>query len=364
MDDDEENIDSITTSIASGLGPDIISLDRLMVSEAAAKNILANLKESDEHLENLAPNYVKSAFDEIRYGNGIYGVPTVTDVRALYYRKDILKQNGINLSEFEPHKGPLKISTLDEKISKLNVLKSGEYQSIGFVPWFEQGWHYTWGFAFGGEFYDSSKKSVTPESPRVVEAFRYLQKSAQKLDFQKVERAINSWYPPHAEPAKHPFMTGKIPIVVNGSWFVEEVSIHLNRDQWGVTYIPSVEGNKASWSGGFALVINRYSNYKQEALDFIKFAAGPIGQKIIVKNSAELPTHLGVSSDTAFDKERFGFLESLRKESLSRPAIPVGAKYWQSLTDGMFSVMKEKESVEKALGKVKKEIQPILNSLQ
>lgn len=363
MDDDEENINSIVTSIASGLGPDIISLDRLMVSEAASKNILVNFLDHDPKITKLSTDYIGSAFDEVKFKNGVFGLPTVTDVRALFYRKDILAENGIDPAVFEHHKGPIHLSQFEKMVNKLDKTKSGKFERIGFVPWFEQGWYYTWGFAYGGEFFDNNNKVITPDDPNVVKSFEYLSRSSKRLGFAKVDQAINSWYPPHAPPADHPFIIGKIPFVVNGSWFIEELCENLNPNQWGVTYIPSVDGRKVSWSGGFALVVNRFSQHQKEAIDFIKFAAGPIGQKIIIKKSSELPTHLAVKVDTAFDKERFNFLAQIRENSLARPAIPIGAKYWQSLTDSMFQVLKGEESSEVALKKIKTDIQPSLDAL-
>ena len=51
--------------------------------------------------------------------------------------------------------GPVTWDQVAEIANQLNVKDgNGNYTQMGFVPWVNQGWHYTYGFSFGGSFFD------------------------------------------------------------------------------------------------------------------------------------------------------------------------------------------------------------------
>ena len=45
---------------------------------------------------------------------------------------------------------------------------------MGFVPYTHQGWHYTYGFAFGGTFFDEAACAVTPDEAGVVAGHQWV----------------------------------------------------------------------------------------------------------------------------------------------------------------------------------------------
>ncbi len=74
----------------------------------------------------------------------------------------------------------------------------GNYTRLGFVPWFDQGWHYTWGYDFGGNFFDAAACQVTPDDPAIVEAFAFIQDWAKAFGSEKIQTFISSYNRPEA----------------------------------------------------------------------------------------------------------------------------------------------------------------------
>jgi len=167
----ETDIAKLTTAVRGGTGPDVYELDRFTVAERAAAGVLTDL--SSFGAANEASNYLDFAWKEALFKGKPYALPFDTDARALFYNKDLLQAAGIDASALDISKGAPTIDTIRTMANKLNKKDaSGKYTVVGFVPWLSQGWHYTWGFAYGGSFFDAGSCKVTPDDPKIVQAFQ------------------------------------------------------------------------------------------------------------------------------------------------------------------------------------------------
>ena len=60
---------------------------------------------------------------------------------------------------------------------------------IGIIPWVQAGnanATFTWGWAFGGSFYDPKTQKVTADNPGVVKAMEWMTSYAKKFDVTRV----------------------------------------------------------------------------------------------------------------------------------------------------------------------------------
>src|SRR5438105_15185254 len=118
-------------------------LDRFTVAERAAAGVLTDLTKYGAG--NLSSKYVDFAWKEATFQGKPYALPLDTDVRALWYRKDLLKAAGVDITPLDPANGPVTIDTVRTMANKVNHQDAScAYDVIGFVPWVDQGWHYTW----------------------------------------------------------------------------------------------------------------------------------------------------------------------------------------------------------------------------
>jgi multiple sugar transport system substrate-binding protein len=360
----ETDIAKLMTAVRSGAGPDIAVIDRFTVAQRAATGLLVDLtpliaKEG----KDISQEYSEGPWQEVLYQKKVYALPTNTDARVLFYNKKLLREAGIDVNEFDPAKGPMDPKHFQEIAFKLNQTdSSGAYTRIGFVPWLEQGWGYTWGYAFGGNFFDFANCKVTATDPGVVKGYQFLYDWAKALDPQKAKTFVDTyWQWPSVgtlPDAQMPFFTGRVAFVITGNWvFATMKNVAPNLD-YGVTYIPAPNGLKTTWSGGWSVAIPQGTKNLEPAYELLRFVAGEEGQRLLVKYATSLPTNKTLLANKDLFAPEYSLFLSLLPISKSRPPLPVGALYWDKLKDAEEAVIANSQSPEDALKAVVDEVQP------
>ncbi|MDZ7705519.1 MAG: hypothetical protein U5L04_13675 [Trueperaceae bacterium] len=62
--------------------------------------------ETGVSVSDLRDQYLDFAWDEVSYDGGVWAFPFDTDTRALYYRRDILEDAGVDLEPVRPGQRP------------------------------------------------------------------------------------------------------------------------------------------------------------------------------------------------------------------------------------------------------------------
>jgi len=360
----ETDVAKLMTAVRSGAGPDIAVIDRFTVAQRAASGLLVDLtpliaKEG----KDLSQEYSEAPWQEVLYQKKVYALPTNTDARVLFYNKQLLKEAGVDLSEFDPAKGPIDPQRFKEIAFKLNKTdSSGAYTRIGFVPWLEQGWGYTWGFAFGGSFFDFANCKVTATDPGVVKGYQFVYDWAKALDPQKARTFVDTyWQWPSVgtlPDSQMPFFTGKVAFVISGNWVFSTMKDAAPNLDYGVTYIPAPNGQKTSWSGGWSVAILQGGKNIEASYQLLRFVAGEEGQTLLAKEASSLPTMKSLLQRKDLYAPEYEFFLNLLPVSKSRPPIPVGALYWDKLKEALEAVMTNSQTPEAALKAVVEEVQP------
>ncbi|MBV9273277.1 MAG: ABC transporter substrate-binding protein [Verrucomicrobia bacterium] len=360
----ETDVAKLLTAVRSGAGPDVAIIDRFTVAQRAAAGLLVDLTPLiQKEGKDLSQEYSEAPWKEVTYRNKVFGLPTDTDARALFYNKKILRDAGVDLSEFDPAHGPISPDRFKEIAMKLNQTDaSGAYTRIGCVPWLEQGWGYTWGYAFGGNFFDFANCKITATDPGVVKGYRFLYDFAKALDPQKAKTFVDTyWQWPstgNLPDAQMPFYTGKVAFVITGNWVFATIKEAAPNLEYGVTYIPAPNGMKTSWSGGWSGVILVGSKNVQPAYDLLRYLTGEPGQLLMVKQASSLPTLKSLQERKDLYAPQYQFFLSLLPISKSRPPIPVGALYWDQLKQAEEAVITNSQPPDAALKQVVDEVQP------
>jgi multiple sugar transport system substrate-binding protein len=360
----ETDVAKLMTAVRSGAGPDIAVIDRFTVAQRAATGLLVDLtpliaKEG----KDLGQEYSEAPWQEVLYQKKVYALPTNTDARVLFYNKQLLKEAGVDLSEFDPAKGPIDPQRFKEIAFKLNKTdSSGAYTRIGFVPWLEQGWGYTWGYAFGGSFFDFANCKVTATDPGVVKGYQFVYDWAKALDPQKARTFVDTyWQWPSVgtlPDSQMPFFTGKVAFVISGNWVFSTMKDAAPNLDYGVTYIPAPNGQKTSWSGGWSVAILQGAKNIEAAYQLLRFVAGEEGQTLLAKEASSLPTMKSLLQRKDLYAPEYEFFLNLLPVSKSRPPIPVGALYWDKLKEALEAVITNSQTPEAALKTVVDTVQP------
>jgi multiple sugar transport system substrate-binding protein len=110
----------------------------------------------------------------------MWRLPFQMDVNHVWF----WHKNALRAAGFNPEQPPTAISAVDEMALKLTRGATGAHEQFGLVPWLasqETAAMQTWGFAFGGEFYDATKDRVTADHPKIVEALEWMVGWARRL---------------------------------------------------------------------------------------------------------------------------------------------------------------------------------------
>jgi multiple sugar transport system substrate-binding protein len=118
----ETDTAKLTTAVAGGTGPDVYMLDRFIVAERAAAGFLQELDEFT-NADTMKPSeeHLPFAWAETQFKGKTYALPFDTDTRVLYYRKDILKQAGVNPDSLDPSKGVPSLKLISDISAKVTT---------------------------------------------------------------------------------------------------------------------------------------------------------------------------------------------------------------------------------------------------
>lgn len=354
----ETETTKLMTAVAAGVGPDIYYLDRFTVAQRAYHGVLEPLEDflvqAGVNIEALKSEFFDFAVEEATYNGKLYALPWDTDARILYYNKKLFKKAGL-----DPDKPPRTISELDEYADKLTIIEGKKMQQIGFVPWRGQGWHYTWGWAFGGKFYDTeSKKLIFADDPKIIKALEWETSYAGKYDMKNIDTFVSAYAGGDAAPIDL-FLIGKEAMRVDGNWFLSQIIEFAPEGfEYGMTPIPSPpDGEKNStWCGGWSLVIPKGSKHQKEAAEFIFYMAtkGAIKYAVDTTHFAAVKESVQKVVEANPDQKIFA---DLLPTAHSRPAIPLGALLWDKLTEAWEYALYGEKSVEEALRDAQNEVQ-------
>lgn len=205
---------------------------------------------------------------------------------------------------------------------------------MGFIPWINQGWHYTYGFSWGGSFFDYQACQVTPDDPPIVEAFTWVQNYCVGLDAAKMNSFGGPADLPGFDPAQHPFHLGQLAMQITGDWEIKQMAQYAPTIDYGITMIPvpTAGGTSSTWAGGWSLTIPQGAKNVEGAWTAVQWICGENGGRIYTRESAHLPTWASLLNEGDLFDEQHQFFAGLLPTAKSRPPLPVGAKYWDELS--------------------------------
>ncbi|BFH64434.1 ABC transporter substrate-binding protein [Paenibacillus azoreducens] len=313
----------LLTAVAGGNPPDVALFDRFKVGTWAAQGSLTDLSSMAETSGIRREMYYPFAWDESSYNGKLYAIPMDTDARLLFYNKDHFKEVGL-----DPEKPPRTIAELEAAAEKLTIKEGKRFKRIGFIPWYSQGWLYTWGWAFGGEFQDAATGKITANNPKIVEALQWMTDFGKKYDVEDIAGFTSA----AGSEEMDPFISGQISMKVSGNFTVPGIKKFNPNLNYGVAPIPTPTGtNFTTWSGGGSAIIPKGAKNVDAAWKFLEFLGKEEGQALVNANSGfsvidSVNTQFGYKDDPIM-KEFVNILP----HSHNRPVIPEGQLLWNEL---------------------------------
>ncbi len=333
----ETDSSSLITAVRSGEGPDVYLLARFIVGERAGSGLLENLvplMEAAGDDTDLTKTYAGFAAQETQYDGGTYALPFDTDLRALFYNVQMLKDAGADMDAWDKANGPMTFASIEELLHSLDVEENGALTQAGFVPYFSQGWHYTYGFAFGGDFFDYDACEVTPDAEKNLAGYHWAQDYCEASGYQKLYDFREPSSRVGAAPTDSPFIQGRLGAMISGNWEFAGFEEYAPDTEYAFTFTPVPnEGDPSiTWAGGWSTVIPTGAKNPEGAYDFMKYMTGADGQRVYVEINNNLPTNLELLQDTDLLGEDLSWFAQQFDTTRNRPVLPVGAKFWDEMT--------------------------------
>jgi multiple sugar transport system substrate-binding protein len=227
---------------------------------------------------------------------------------------------------------PLTIADLEAYSEKLTISDGPRVTQYGFIPWFSQGWLYTWGWAFGGQFQDAETGRITASDPLIVEALQWEADFAKKYGYENMDSFASA----AGGENLNPFSAGMLSMMVSGPWEIASLKANAPDIDFGVSYIPTPTGdNFNSWAGGWSHVIPIGVVNIEEAVQFAAFMSVGQGAFNYGEDTAHFMCAMELNDTFSWVQEepRFSKFIEVFPASYCRPVISQGMLLWDELAN-------------------------------
>ena len=310
--------DALMTAIAGGTPPDVVLFDRFMVGQWAGEGLFTELTDYAKDSGLKGEMYYDFAWQEASLKGKLYAVPFDTDNRALFYNKRLLDEAGIS--------PPKTIAELTEAIDKLTIMEGPRFIQIGMVPWFGQGFLYTWAGAFGAQFQDADGR-ITFDDPKAIEALEWMVSIAKKYGME----AITEFATAANAGDLNPFRGEKFAMVISGPWEVAGIKKSVPDLQYGITSVPTPDGSVArTMAGGWSHIVPKGAKNPEGGFRFAKFMSVEEGGVSYGENTTHFMCSIEINNNLSWVKSNplFKVFIDGFPHSFCRPVIAKGQLLW------------------------------------
>lgn len=274
--------EKLTTSVASGAGPDIVQIGLSKLRTFADAGALLPLDELIATYPGLAPeNFADGVAGKATAVAGqIVSVPWISDTRVLFYRKDILEAAGIANPP----------GTWDQLRADAKVLAArGEGQYGYYIPQWDSSLPVVMTWDQGGDIIDAEGNVDfnTPAFAAAVDLYAGLHADGsvpKNGDFDQTQG----------------FISGIAPMLVSGPYLAKAIAGSAPEldGKWGVTTLPKAVAGTSLFAGS-NLGVWFNTDQQDDSLKLLEFLSKPATQVEWFKLNGELPTVKAALTDPA-----------------------------------------------------------------
>ncbi len=345
------------TAVAAGRPPDITFVDGPQVAEWAERGALTPLDDRLTGAGIAEADFYGPCWRQNYYNGRVWALTFCADPNfGFVWNKEVFREVGL-----DPEKPPATIAELDAYSDRITKFEGGDSASpkrgkmvrIGIIPWGIYGSAnsiFTWGWAFGGEFYDYERRRIAADDPGVVRALNWMASYAEKYDVTR----IASLQAGFGTAEHNPFYVGQLAMTCLHIGGIEEIKLYAPDLDFGVGYLPAPPGGEehSSWVGGWCVAIPKGSPHPDATWEFARWlCADPEGTAAAGRETGLFP---GYRPSPYFDEVRgkpyYGvFLKILEECRHQRPVMPAQGYYMGALERAVGAVIYGEATPEAAL---------------
>lgn len=361
---DLANSQKFYIAVAGGVPPDVMFVDGPQVAEWAQKGILLPLDDLLPQAGILPEDFWEPCWKQTVYEGQIYALTYCADPNfAFFWNKDLFRKAGL-----DPDQPPRTFEEMDRIAEKITVMTETRMERMGLIPWGVYGYAnslFTWGWAFGGSFYDEANKRVTATDPKVLQALKWMCSYGEKYGVNRIS-ALQSTF---GSGEQDPFIMEKLGMQPYHIGSYNQLRRYAPDLEVGACALPQPEGGEAnsSWVGGWCIGIPAGSGtHVKEAFEFIRWiCVSEEGTALVAKSTGSFPgcKRSPVYEEIKKDPIKVAFLEILQECRHQRPVMPAQAFYMNELETAVDRALYGKETPEKALERAQQKTQEHLDKV-
>ncbi len=291
----------LQASIAAKKPPALAQFDDPRLAQFANAGALLPLDDfmARQDFQRIKDDYVAGFIKAATYNDNVYGIPMQRSTPALYYRKDIFEEYGIDPARLETWEGVREVC--------IELVDKGAVK-YGFVPM-----HYPWFFvsylrAAGGEWFNEDYSRSTFGSPEGIRMFQFFHNLVHKDKVAYVHFGGSGWQ--YWYDSEGDMITG-IAAMYNGSTGDQGDLAKAAKEQGldpniiGLAFMPRFENEKHSVPFGGtsgAILKDVPEEQKEAAWKFLLWFSSPEQTAYWSKTTGYLPTRY--SAEKFLDVEK------------------------------------------------------------
>lgn len=286
----------ILTAMAGRTPVDLISVDQIWLGEFAEGKFLSDLSNLTQSW-NRSSEWFKTNWDGGIYNGKVYGIWAWTDVRAMWYWKDLLNKSGVSPDSLRTWNGYIEAAKKIENSTKDKGVQAMHLVGASHSP--DMWYPYLW--MLGGEIV--KQKSGHPQKGTYWFPAYNSTQGVQALEFLRdqvkagIKPQINHFWGKE-------FADKKFAVMLEGSWllghFPRNESKNFDKSVGMIPMFPvPKEGDtSATMMGGWMLSIPETSKNKALSWELLTIMLQPDVLAPMLANYAYLPTQKPIAEGT------------------------------------------------------------------
>ena len=278
----------ILTAMAGKTPLDLISVDQIWLGEFAEGGFLSDLT-GLANSWNRSSEWYKTNWDGGIYNGKVYGIWAWTDVRAMWYWKDLLNQSSVNPESLKTWDGYLEAAKKIENSTKGKGIEAMHLVGASHSP--DMWYPYLW--MQGGEIV--KQKNGHPEKGTYWFPSYNSTEGVKALEFLRDQ--VNAGIKPQINHFwGQEFADKKFAVMLEGSWLLG----HFNSTEWNTLDknvgmipmfpVPKAGDTSATMMGGWMLGIPSTSSNKELSWELLTIMVQPDVLAPMLEKYAYLPT--------------------------------------------------------------------------
>jgi multiple sugar transport system substrate-binding protein len=361
----DDSSGKLLASVVAHQPPDLVIGYYDALASWAARGELQQLDSYTNRPGLQASEYEQYAWQSTQWLGHTYGIPVDWDPDTLlFYNKQVFRNAGL-----DPNKPPKTLDELMTDASKIDSIKNGHIQRVGFAPWV--GWEFNqveFGHLFGASLQDGSKPVVQINTPQMQQELAWEQHIAKKFGGAS---NVNSFTTSNsgAGLSTDPLLAGLVGMEVIGTWELKQRDV-IGHDKFnnliGIAPVPSGTQSYICHSG-YAYMVPTGSQHRDQAMEFAQWL---LQDKVFVAHSSQqawIPAKISTRQDAFYQKDPtwHNILVADAQAGPPKPWLtpsPLLTQYYKAIENAEAQVINLQASPATALSQANDLLQPALQA--